>query len=564
MTRERMSGVDTAWLRMDSPGNLMMIVGVEVLESPIGYDQLCQRLEDRLLRFDRFHQRIEPDATGYWWVDDPDFRMSRHVVRAKLRGRAGDPQLQALAAKLACEPLDPDHPLWQYHLVEHYKGGSAIVVRIHHCIADGIALVGVLLSLADAVAAPTHDGDGDGSGATPEHDAGYEHDIGGFLGGMFEPLARSAQHAAEAAGLTLARSLDIAGEVATDAHARSAIASIGSQVLTDAMKIALMTEDSPTRLKGKPSGRKAVAWNDPMPLEEVKLVCKVLDVSVNDVLLSGVAGALHHYLERHGEYTRGKEIRAMVPVNLRRPDEPGSLGNRFGLVPLTLPVGISNPVERLYEVRRRMRELKDGYQAPLAFALLNVIGHAPRQVQSLVLEYLASKGTAVMTNVPGPRQPIEFFGIRLSRMMFWVPQSGDIGVGVSILSYNGAVQFGLMTDVALCPDPQAIVDLFEPEFERLVLTLSMLPRELIESGVVDAYELEQRVLDGPRRGRRGSVKAGAVKAGAVKASAGKASAGKAIPAKARTTRAHAGKPRASKAAPRGASRATAGAGRSVS
>jgi diacylglycerol O-acyltransferase len=386
---------------------------------------------------------------------------------------------------------------------------------------------------------------------------------------MFEPLARSAQHAAEAAGLTLARSLDIAGEVATDASARSALASIGSQVLTDAMKIALMTEDSPTSLKGKPSGRKAVAWNAPMPLEEVKLVCKVLDVSVNDVLLSGVAGALHRYLERHGDYTRGKEIRAMVPVNLRRPDEPGSLGNRFGLVPLTLPVGISNPVERLYEVRRRMRELKDGYQAPLAFALLNVIGHAPRQVQSLVLEYLASKGTAVMTNVPGPRQPIEFFGIRLSRMMFWVPQSGDIGVGVSILSYNGAVQFGLMTDVALCPDPQAIVDLFEPEFERLVLTLSMLPRELVESGVVDAYELEQRVLGGPRRGRRGAVKAGAVKAGAVKAGAVKAGAVKAgavkaIAAKARTTRARAGKPRASQAAPRGARRATVGAEGAVS
>jgi len=552
MTRERMSGVDTAWLRMDSPGNLMMIVGVEVLESPIGYDQLCQRLEDRLRRFDRFHQKIEPDATGYWWVDDPDFRMSRHVVRAKLRGKAGDPQLQAFAAKLACEPLDADHPLWQFQLVEHYKGGSAIVVRIHHCIADGIALVDVLLSLADDFASPTRDGDG--SGATQEQDAGDEHDAGGFLGGMFEPLARSAQHAAEAAGLTLARSLDIAGEVATDAHARSALASIGSQVVTDAMKIALMTEDSPTRLKGKPSGRKVVAWNAPMPLEEVKLVCKVLDVSVNDVLLSGVAGALHHYLERHGEYTRGKEIRAMVPVNLRRPDEPGSLGNRFGLVPLTLPVGISNPVERLYEVRRRMRELKDGYQAPLAFALLNVIGHAPRQMQSLVLEYLASKGTAVMTNVPGPRQPIEFFGIRLSRMMFWVPQSGDIGVGVSILSYNGAVQFGLMTDVALCPDPQAIVDLFEPEFERLVLTLSMLPRELVESGVVDAYELEQRVLGGPRGGRRGAVKASGGKAIAAKAGGGKA-----IAAKARTTKAHAGKRRASKAAPRGASRASAGA-----
>jgi diacylglycerol O-acyltransferase len=500
MTRERMSGVDTAWLRMDGPGNLMMIVGVEVLESPIGYDQLCERLQERLLRFDRFRQRVEPDVTGYWWVDDPDFDISRHVVRVKLRGRAGEPQLKALAARLASEPLDPAHPLWQFHLVEHYEGGSAVVVRIHHCIADGIALVGVLLSLTDAVA--------QGAGRSAHADAkvkreeGTEHDVEALLGGMFEPLTRGAVHAAEAAGVTLARSVEIAGEVATDSRARSALASIGTQVVTDALRIALMSEDSPTRLKGKPSGRKAVAWNDPMRLDEVKLVCKVLEVSVNDVLLSGVAGALHRYLERHGEYTQGKEIRAMVPVNLRGADEPASLGNRFGLVPLTLPVGIANPLERLYEVRRRMRELKDGYQAPLAFALLSAIGHAPRQVQGLILEYLASKGTAVMTNVPGPRQPIELFGIAMSRMMFWVPQSGDIGVGVSILSYNGAVQFGLMTDVAMCPDPQAIVDLFEPEFERLVLTLSMLPRELVDSGLVDAYELEQRLLGAPVRGRR--------------------------------------------------------------
>ncbi len=501
MTRERMSGVDTAWLRMDGAGNLMMIVGVEVFESPIGYAQLCERLQERLLRFERFRQRVEPDATGYWWVDDPDFLISRHVVRVKLRGRAGDPQLQALAAQLASEPLDPGHPLWQFHLVEHYRGGSAVVVRIHHCIADGIALVGVLLSLTDTVHEEAGRGATARAGATARRE-GAEHDVDAFLGGMFEPLTRSALHAAEAAGVTLARSVEIASEVATDSRARSALASIGTQVAADALKIALMSEDSPTRLKGKPSGRKAVAWNDPMRLDEVKLVCKVLEVSVNDVLLSGVAGALHHYLERHGEYTQGKEIRAMVPVNLRAADEPSSLGNRFGLVPLTLPVGIANPLERLYEVRRRMRELKDGYQAPLAFALLSVIGHAPRQVQGLVLEYLASKGTAVMTNVPGPRQPIEFFGITMTRMMFWVPQSGDIGVGVSILSYNGAVQFGLMTDVAMCPDPQAIVDLFEPEFERLVLTLSMLPRELVDSGVVDAYELEQRVLGAPGRGRR--------------------------------------------------------------
>ena len=192
----------------------------------------------------------------------------------------------------------------------------------------------------------------------------------------------------------------------------------------------------------------------------------------------------------------------MVPVNLRPPNEPLSLGNRFGLVPLTLPIGIANPVERLFDVRRRMDELKGGYQGPLAFGLLSAIGHAPRQLQSMVLEYLAHKGTAVMTNVPGPRSAIEIFGRKLSRAMVWVPQAGDIGVGVSILSYDGAVQFGLITDVAICSDPQRIVERFEPEFDRLVLTLSMLPRELLARGLVDAGEIERRLFGRQRSATR--------------------------------------------------------------
>ena len=501
MTRERMSGVDTAWLRMDSPGNLMMIVGVQIFAEPLGHADLCRVLGQRLLKFERFRQKVESDATGYWWVDDPDFQLRRHVVRVRLRGRPGDGQLQALAAKLAAEPLDPAHPLWQYHLIEHYEGGSAVIVRIHHCIADGIALVGVTLSLSDsgerglphagaAAARPAHDGE-------PEHES---HDLLTQLGSLLEPVANAATAAAETAGETLARSIEIAGGLVTDARARSALSALGTRVASDALKLALMPDDSPTRLKGRPSGRKAVAWNAPMPLDEVKAVCKVLGVSVNDVLLSCVAGALQHYLEAHGEFTAGKEIRAMVPVNLRPPNEPLSLGNRFGLVPLTLPIGIANPVERLFDVRRRMDELKGGYQGPLAFGLLSAIGHAPRQLQSMVLDYLAHKATAVMTNVPGPRSAIEIFGRKLSRAMVWVPQSGDIGVGVSILSYDGAVQFGLITDVAVCSDPQRIVDRFEPEFDRLVMTLSMLPRELLARGLVDAGEIERRLF-----GRRGGA-----------------------------------------------------------
>ena len=165
----------------------------------------------------------------------------------------------------------------------------------------------------------------------------------------------------------------------------------------------------------------------------------------------------------------------MVPVNLRPLEKAYQLGNRFGLVPLVLPIGIANPIERVYAVRARMNELKGSYQPLLAFAVLSVAGLLIKPVQDALLNMFAKKATAVMTNVPGPAKPLQFCGSTLRQTMFWVPQSGDIGVGVSVLSYGGGVQFGLITDHKLCPEPQQIIDRFEPEFEKLLMVTLMLP-----------------------------------------------------------------------------------------
>jgi WS/DGAT/MGAT family acyltransferase len=218
-----------------------------------------------------------------------------------------------------------------------------------------------------------------------------------------------------------------------------------------------------------------VAWSEPIALDRVKIVGKGLGCSVNDVLLACAAGAIGEYLDGRGDPSLGKAIRAMVPVNLRPLDQAWKLGNRFGLAPLVLPIGIDNPIERVFSVRARMNELKGSYQPLLAFGVLALSGLFIKPVQDLVLGMFAKKSTAVMTNVPGPTQPLKLCGSTLRQTMFWVPASGDIGVGVSILSYGGGVQFGLITDRALCPDPQAIIDRFEPEFEKLTWLTLMLP-----------------------------------------------------------------------------------------
>jgi diacylglycerol O-acyltransferase / wax synthase len=252
--------------------------------------------------------------------------------------------------------------------------------------------------------------------------------------------------------------------------------------------LATMPSDTTTRLKGKTGTVKCVAWSEPLDLIRVKDVGYVLGCSVNDVLLACVAGAIRSYLVSKGDNVDGAELRAFVPVNLRPPGKEYKLGNHFGLVGLTLPIGEANPIARVYEVKSRMNALKTGYQAAVSMALLGVLGYVPKAVQRQALSLLSDKGTAVMTNVPGPAKPLYLAGSKIAQNMFWVPQSGHIGMGVSILSYAGGVQFGLITDRKLCPDPQAIIGQFEPEFDKLMTSLMWL-----EKGYVGA---DARAFDG--------------------------------------------------------------------
>jgi WS/DGAT/MGAT family acyltransferase len=491
LSGERMSKVDTAWLRMDCDANLMMIVGVWQLAPGVKHAAVCERIEATLLKYDRFRQRVMEDAAGATWVMDRNFDLANHVVLDKLpepkdgaKGGAhsvGQQQaLQDRVAELATQPLNPKRPLWQIHLIEDYTGpdgvwGSAMIVRIHHCIADGIALISVTMSMVDGGTPPPE------PHSKGETHSGAEEWIADTL---LKPFTDITVRALGAVGDGAAKSLGmlhdpkaLADGLEKGLHGSMDMAKVLLQVLKDGAALALMPDDSKTRLKGKPGGKKKVAWCEPIPLEDVKAVGKALGCSINDVLLSCVAGALGEYLKAHGDDVTGQEIRAMVPVNLRPVDQGKAqkLGNHFGLVPLVLPIGLENPVERVYEVRRRMAALKGSYQPLLAFSLLAVAGLLIKPAQDMMLNLFAKKTTAVMTNVPGPREKLHFCGATLEQSMFWVPQSGDVGLGVSILSYGGGVQFGVITDSLLCPDPQHIIDEFVPEFAKLSIITLMLP-----------------------------------------------------------------------------------------
>lgn len=476
--RVPMSNVDTAWLRMESPTNLMMITGVMVLEGRVDLELVKRTFADRFLAYPRFSQRPVQHGSAWYWEQDPNFDLDAHVVPTALPGRGGKQALQELASRLASTPLDQSKPMWELQVVEDYQGVSVLVLRIHHCYADGIALVQVMLSLTDTTLA--------GSLEPRNLSRKRSRPPLGMLERLVRPASRSLNGVLKlgwSAWRELARMLAHPDYAA--AYARDGLA-----LLSELAGAVALSDDPPTRYRGRLGRRKLVAWCEPISLAEVKAVAKALNCTVNDVLLSSVTGALRAYLVERGDAVDGVQIRATVPVNLRPLEHSPQLGNHFGLVFLELPLGVANPLERVYVVKQRMEALKRSKQAVMTFGALTVLGQAPLALQRQALDLLSRKATAVATNVPGPQMPLYLAGQRLQELMFWVPQSSSIGLGISILSYDGRVQFGIMVDRNLVPDPEAVINRFASEFEKLLLTTLMEPwdqpraSDQVEAGLV--------------------------------------------------------------------------------
>jgi WS/DGAT/MGAT family acyltransferase len=461
-----MSRVDTAWLRMEQPSNLMMITGVIVFDDPLDYSALLDTVERRFLVFPRFRQRAIDGSAGARWELDPDFDLRAHVRRVALPGAADRAELEYLVEDLASTPLDHGRPLWQFHLVENYQDGPALVVRIHHCIADGIALVQVFLSLTDPTRNPRP------SAQDPEKWQQKRSAESAVFQRLLEPAAEGLEFLTGMGQKLVQETMDLLQDPA------KAYQYVGEaqDVLAELAHALTLSNDPPTSFKGRLGPRKRAAWTDPLPLAEIKAVARAFGCTVNDVLIATVSGALRRYFINGGaEEAELVDIRATVPVNLRPLEHALELGNHFGLVFLELPISEHNPLRRLYLVNERMNELKESKQAAVTFGFLAALGLTPPGVQRPVLDLLSEKASMVLTNVPGPQEPLYLAGSRLREMMFWVPQNGGIGVGVSILSYDGQVFFGVICDRNLVPEPREIIERFRQEFENLLYLGLMLP-----------------------------------------------------------------------------------------
>lgn len=418
---------DAMWLQ-DTATNLMVINAVFTTER-LDLEAVRDAFRHRVLavdggeRYRRFRQRVVwPDGRPHW-EDDPDFDLARHIRPARESRLDTAEALQRYVGEEASHPLPADRPAWEIQFVEeHGPGASAFIVRVHHSIGDGMALVSVIFTLMEEMTAE-HEAAPPRGGIRPA--AGVPGK--GLLKALSIPFA--------APGILLKRFLWV-----PDRHA----------------------------LHGpKVSGRKLVAWTEPLEIDVVKAAKDRLGATVNDVLMATVSGALSRYLHAHGEALVAR-LRVSMPVNVRPPNEPLTLENRFAAVPLELPAGIPALEERVRAVKARMDDLKRSVVPIVVYGIQRALLLAlPQGVSRALIDFLANKCTAVVTNVPGPQRGVSLAGRRVRSLMFWVPQRADIGVGISILSFAGKVQIGVLCDAQLVPDPLELVHAFEAELHDL-------------------------------------------------------------------------------------------------
>ncbi len=427
-----MSAVDAAWYHIDGPANLAIVTGIALTKQALDFGKVSKIIQRRLLEFERFRQRVVEHGLAIptlEWQDIPDFDIGPHLRHAALPAPQNEKALMALVNDLASMPLDRSRPLWQIHIIDSVMGGSAMIFRYHHCIGDGTAMKAVTARLFDIVGAKTR------------------------------PPSRSAKQSAPDAQTAAPGLLEQAGLIMKGAGA----------LLLELVK----WPDPPSPFKGDFSPGKTVAWTQAVSLDQVKAIGASTGAKVNDVLVAVATGALRSYLMQRGINVNQSTLRAMVPVDLRAPQNQGELGNDFGLVILDLPVEVASATKRLALVKARMDALKRSTEAIAMQFLFDLFGRGPKLLEDLANQVFGSKASIVLTNVVGPNQPVLLAGVPIDRLMFCVPFPGNqLGLGLSILSYQGMATLTVIADARLVPDPEKITRQFNRQFAAMTKSQS--------------------------------------------------------------------------------------------
>ncbi len=454
---DRLSAVDVSFLAQEGASSHMHIGGVTVLEGPPpAFCDLLDLLRSRLHLVPRYRHKLAtpPLGTGRpLWVDDPSFDLEYHLRQTALPSPGSEEQLLNLVGRVFSQQLDRSKPLWEMYAVEGLEGGRwAMISKTHHCLIDGISGVDLATVLFDLEPVPRVVDGGDAPWEPRREPSGTELLLRGARG-----VVRTSLQLSERAVRAASRP---ERAVSAGLEALEGIGEIAWAGLNPAPPTPLNVEIGPHRRFVGVRNR----------LADFKLVKSAFGTTVNDVVLSVVAGALRSWLWSRGVRSEGLELRALVPVSTRAADQHGQLGNRLAVVRGPLPVYVSDPVARLHAVKEGMDGLKESKQAIGAEAIAGVQEFAPPTIlaQASRIQFSTRLFNLIVTNVPGPQLPLYVCGRELLDVfpVAFLPERHALAV--AIMSYNGAINFGLLGDLDALPDIDALAEGIAAQLATLV------------------------------------------------------------------------------------------------
>jgi diacylglycerol O-acyltransferase / wax synthase len=454
---DRLTGLDSSFLHLERDSAHMHVAACAIFkgEAPT-HEELVSAIASRLHLVPRYRQRlafVPFDQGRPVWVDDPHFNVAYHVRHTALPDPGSEQQLMRMTGRVFSQALDRSRPLWEVWLVEGVSGGRfAVLSKTHHALVDGISGVDIMTVLFDTSAEPM-------PVAPPEQEW------------VPRPLPSKAQLLADA----LLERTTVPGEMVRGVRATlRGPRAIAGRLTRSAGALAQLAvtglQPAPATLFNVPIGpHRRFTWvrGD---LNQFKAVKNALHGTVNDVVLTVVAGALGRYMRGHGESVDDVELRAMIPVSVRADVERGALGNRVAAMWAPLPVGITDPVERLHTISASMQEVKSSGQAVGAQVLTQLSGFAPPTIMSQAARLQARQRlfNLVVTNVPGPQFPLYLLGRELESIFPMVPLAGNTALGIAIMSYHGQLNFGLAGDYDALSDIDVLAGDLEAAIEELV------------------------------------------------------------------------------------------------
>lgn len=452
---ERLSPQDASFLHLEDAVSHMHIGSVAIFEGPPpGYGAFSRMIRAHLSSVPRYRQKVHfvPVALGRpVWVDDPHFNLSYHLRRSALPPPGGDEELRNLVGRVMSQQLDRGKPLWEMWIIEGLSEGRwAVITKVHHCMVDGVSGTELLTVILDSERDPEL--------PAPDDWRPERQPSGAAL--AVQALARRAVSPYEQL-----RAVRSAARSPGRATRTAAVTARGLWAMSG-----VVAPPPPSSLNGAIGPHRRWAWARSQ-LSDVKRVRGAFGGTVNDVVLSAIAGGFRALLAERGESTQ-RDVRTLVPVSVRSSEEQGVYNNRVSAIFANLPVGIGHPVERLTAMRAQMEHLKDSGEAVAGDVLVGLSGFAPAMLLALGLRAATRMPqrsvNTVTTNVPGPQRPLYAAGRRLLECFPYVPIAGHVRVGVAIFSYDGEVTFGVTGDYDQAPDIEVMCEGIEQSMSELV------------------------------------------------------------------------------------------------